>query len=146
MWLPVGYTMHRNHSIANITAGKYDKLRVFAADSGDADWTTDEVSGGGWMTAKGATALQPPPKGYNASKPPRDSDPPGTVLGAQENNVFCCKSKSLRGICNMPGPGLTLLGARTAGAGQQPERQAHRALALRGQPQPRPTLPLGYMR
>ena len=69
MWLPVGYTMHRNHSIANITAGKYDKLRVFAADSGNADWTTDEVAGGGWMTAKGATALQPPPKGYNASAP-----------------------------------------------------------------------------
>jgi hypothetical protein len=69
MWLPVGYTMHRNHSIVNITAGKYDKLRVFAADSGNADWTSDTVAGGGWMTAKGATELQPPPKNYNASAP-----------------------------------------------------------------------------
>ena len=70
MWLPVGYTMHRNKSLADIKAGKYDALRIFAADSGNADWTTPgKVAGAGWQTAKGTAELQPLPKGYNASAP-----------------------------------------------------------------------------
>ena len=71
MWLPVGYTMHRNKSLADIIAGKYDQLRIYTADSGNADFISQAPRGNGigWQTAKGTTTLQPLPKGYNASAP-----------------------------------------------------------------------------
>ena len=78
MWLPLKFTMHRNKSLADIAAGKYDKLRIFTADSQSTDFVsqTPHGNGIGWQTAKGTTALQPPPKGYNASAPNAEPQDP----------------------------------------------------------------------
>ena len=90
MWLPVGYTMHRNQSLADIKAGKYDALRIFAADSGNADWTTPgKVAGAGWQTAKGTAELQPLPKGYNASAP--NAKPPEPWLYVVSAACVSCR-------------------------------------------------------
>ena len=72
MWLPMQYSMHRNKSVADIAAGKYDELRIYTADSQSSDFVPQlprGQSGIGWQTAKGTLTLQPHPKGYNASAP-----------------------------------------------------------------------------
>eukprot|EP01046_Picozoa_sp_COSAG06_P051399 COSAG06_NODE_8372_length_2191_cov_277.804493_2_plen_99_part_00 len=47
MWLPLHFSYARNYTAANITAGKYDNIRLMAGDSQHSTMYP-------WSTAKGA--------------------------------------------------------------------------------------------